>query len=134
MNIKPDGTIPTNPDEGLNNTTARQAQIYSLPLTTAPAAATFTRLNKLPAPNFILASIQPLPTNSLKRMVFNLAQTETGTGNTDLASEVYYFVLPTVENQTASSLNYATGASRIPVTASPVPTPSPTATPTPTPT
>jgi uncharacterized protein (TIGR03437 family) len=144
MNIRAsDGTIPTNADEGLNNVAARPAQIYSttpafIPTPTPPAtrpARPFKRLTKLPVPSFVLASIQPIPSNSVQRMVFNLAQTETGSGNTDLASEVYYFLLPeAVPGDTAASFNFATGASRIPISASPVPTPSPTATPTPTPT
>lgn len=131
MNIKPDGTIPTNADEGLNNVSERPAQLYSYPL--SGTSAVFTRITKLPTPNFFLASIQPLPSNSRRRMTFNLAQTEVGTGNFDLASEVYYYVLPVAETETPASFNFSTGASRIPVTASPVPTPSPTATPTPTP-
>jgi len=133
MNIKPDGTIPTTSSDGLNDVAARPAQVYSFPITSSTSAI-FTRQTKLPTPNFFLASIQPLPSNSLKRMSFNLAQTETGTGNSDLASEVYYYLLPTVDAQSPVSFNFATGASRIAVSPSPVPTPSPTATPTPTPT
>lgn len=67
-------------------------------------------------------------------MSFNLAQTETGGGNIDLAGEVYYYLLPTVDSQSVASFNFATGASRIAISPSPVPTPSPTATPTATPT
>ena len=133
MNIKPDGTIPTTATEGLNNVPERPVQIYSLPLAVS-STSIFTRLTKLPNPIFFLASIQPLPSDQRKRLPFNLAQTETGTGNPDLSSEVYYSVLPEVVSQSASTFNFATGASRIPVTASPVPTPSPTATPTATPT
>jgi hypothetical protein len=134
MNIKPDGTIPATSSEGLNDVAARPAQIYSFPLNAPAASAIFTRQTKLPTPRFFLASIQPLPSNVRRRMTFNLSQTETGTGNEDLAAEVYYFVLPNVESQSASSFSYSTGASRIAVTASPVPTPSPTASPTATPT
>ena len=144
MNIRGlDGTIPTNPEDGLNNVAARPAQIYSAtpvfipppqPNDPPPPPRTFKRLTKLPVPSFFLASIQPLPSNSVKRMSFNLAQTETGTGNSDLAGEVYYYLLPTADAQSPVSLNFATGASRIAISPSPVPTPSPTATPSPTPT
>jgi hypothetical protein len=138
MNIKPDGTIPATATDGLNNDALRPAQVYSFPLTVPvtvpPTVPIFTRITKLPDPNFFLASIQPLPSNSSRRMTFNLAQVEVGTGNFDLGSEVYYYLLPLTDSQTVASLNFATGASRIPISPSPVPTPSPTATPTPTPT
>jgi uncharacterized protein (TIGR03437 family) len=63
-------------------------------------------------------------------MTFTLALTEIGTGNPDLANEAFYFLLPTVSTTpTAATLNFATGASRIPVSPSPVPTPSPNTTP-----
>ena len=133
MNIKPDGTIPATSSDGLNDVAARPTQIYSFPLTTPSASAIFTRLTKFPVP-VLFASVQPLPSNSRRRMTFNLGLTEIGTGNGDLQSEVYYYLLPVVDSQSAASLNFSTGASRIPVTASPVPTPSPTATPTATPT
>lgn len=134
MNIKPDGTIPTTSSEGLNDNAARQAQVYSYPLTVPAASATFTRLTKLPVPAFFLASIQPMPSNSVSRMTFNLAQTEFGTGNLDLGSEVYYYLLPVAETVTAATLNFSTGASRMAVSPSPVPTPTATPTPSPTPT
>jgi uncharacterized protein (TIGR03437 family) len=136
MNIKSDGTIPTNADEGLNNVAARPAQLYSFLLNVSAGAdaAKYVRLTKLPTPSFFLASIQPLTTDLLERMAFNLSQTETGTGNADLASEVYYYVLPEANTQSAAGFSFSTGASRIAVTASPVPTPSPTPTPTATPT
>lgn len=145
MNIRAsDGTIPTNGDEGLNNLAARPAQIYSttpivIPPPTPPNTTRdprpFKRLTKLPVPSFFLSSIQPLPSNSVKRMTFNLSNTETGTGNSpDLASEVYYYLLPTVNTESAAGFSFSTGASRIAVSPSPVPTPSPTPTPTATPT
>ena len=134
QNIKADGTIPTNADDGLNPNVTRPAQVYMYPLTVLPAAATFTRLTKFPSPIALLASVQPLTSNSYRRLSFNLALTEPGTGNFDLLSEVFYLLTPVANAQTPASFSFATGASRIPVTASPVPTPSPTATPTPSPT
>jgi uncharacterized protein (TIGR03437 family) len=134
MNIKADGTIPTNNDDGLNPNTTRPAQIYSYPLNVAPASATFTRLTKLPTPFFALASTQVLPSDSVKRLSFNLALSEPGLGNLDLGSEVYYLLQPDALRQTAATFSFSTGASRIPVSNDPVPTPTPTATPTATPT
>lgn len=132
LNIKADGTIPATAADGLNPATERPAQIYSYPLTGTPA--TFTRLTKLPVPSVFLASAQPIPSNSLDRMVFNLALTEVGTGNFDLFSEGYYLLIPAITSEsTTTTLNYFTGASRIPVSPSPVPTPTPGATPTPSP-
>lgn len=134
MNIKADGTIPTNADDGLNPNTTRPPQVYAYPLNVAAASATFTRLTKLPSPISLLPSVQPLTSNSFRRMAFNMALTEPGTGNFDLLSEVFYLLTPVETTQTPATFSFATGASRIPVSASPVPTPSPTATPTPTPT
>ena len=142
LNIKPDGTVPTTSSEGLNDNAVRPSQIYSYPLNVAASAATFTRLAKFPTPLNYIASTQLLPSNSIRRMAFNIALTEFGTGNGDYQSEVYYFVQPTVVSQTTVATNFFTGASKLPIlfTASPTPTPSvtptptPTATPTPTPT
>lgn len=135
MNITSTGTIPANAADGLNPDLVRPAQVYSSPLSTIRTAQTFKRLTKLPAPSFFLAIIQPFTTDSVKRITFNMSRTEPGTGNFDLSAEAFYLLTPAANSeQTATGLNFATGASRIPVTASPVPTPSPTATPTATPT
>lgn len=131
LNIKADGTVAAVNDEGLNPNAARPAQIYSYPLNTAPSTATFTRLTRFPTPNFFLASTQPIPSDSIRRMTFTLALTELGTGNPDFANEAFYFLLPEVVTQNASAVNFATGASNLAVSASPVPTP--TASPSPTP-
>lgn len=131
QNINAAGTIPSTASEGLNPDAARQAQIYSYPLNVPASSATFTRLTKLPSPTNFLAQIQPLPSNSVRRLTFNLAFTEIGTGNSDLTAEAYYLLTPVAASTTASTPNFFTGASRIPVSASPVPTP--TASPSPTP-
>ena len=133
-NITANGTVAATNDAGLNPNTARPAQIYSYSLNVPAASATFTRLTRFPTPNNFIASTQPLPSNSRRRMTFNLALTELGTGNFDLASEAFYFLLPVETAQGVAGLNFSTGASRLPVSPSPVPTPSPTATPTTTPT
>lgn len=134
QNIKPDGTIPTTQSEGLNPDEFRPTQIYTYNLDVPPANAIFKRLTKLPISSTFLASTQPLPSNSSKRIAFNLALTELGTGNGDLQSEIFYLYQPNVTNDIQSSFDFGTGASRIPVSLTAVPTPTPTPSPTPTPT
>jgi uncharacterized protein (TIGR03437 family) len=126
QNIKSDGTIPGTEADGLNPTSGRPTQIYSFPLT---GTATFTRLTKFPLPNTFIASTQPIPSDILKRVSFNLALTEMGTGNPDLLSEAFYLIVPPVTSQSAATVNYATGASGLPVLTSPSPTPTPIPTP-----
>lgn len=133
QNIKADGTIPTTATDGLNSDAARPVQIYSYPLPPA-AANTFTRLTTFPAPSGILALTQPITSDSRSRLTFNLAFTEVGTGNTDLQTEAYYFLLPTVNTTVTAALNFSTGASRLSLSATPTPTPTATPTPTVTPT
>lgn len=67
-------------------------------------------------------------------MAANIALTEFGTGNPDLQSETYYFLLPTVASETTVATNFFTGASKLPILFTASPTPTPTGTPTPTPT
>ena len=134
LNIVANGTVSATNDGGLNPDATRPTQIYSYTLNTAAMAATFERLTKFPAATNIVPSTQPIPSNSRRRMTFNLAFTEIGTGNSDLNSEAYYFLLPFVETQSAAGFGYATGASRQIVSPSPVPTPTPGPTPSPTPT
>jgi hypothetical protein len=132
LNIKADGTVPSTASDGLNPDETRPAQIYSYPLDGAPTAATFTRLAKFPAATSFIASTQLLPSNSLQRMAFNFALSELGTGNSDLQNEVYYFLKPDKDAETPVTTQLATGASGLPVSASPVPSPSPAVSPTPT--
>lgn len=132
LNINSAGTVPATAGEGLNPETGRPVQIYSYTLSPeGGASATFTRLTKFPLPAALFASTQPIPSNSVRRMTFNLALTEIGTGNNDLLSEAFYFLLPVTASENSGALTFETGASRIPVSASPVPTP--TASPSPTP-
>jgi uncharacterized protein (TIGR03437 family) len=133
-NIKPDGTIPTTDSDGLNPDTARPVQIYSYPLNVPASTATFKRLTKLPISQVFLASTQPFPSNTHKRLAFNLSLTEPGTGNSDLGTEVFYLITPDATQTSNVAVSFATGASHLAVSATPTPTPSPTVTPTPTPT
>lgn len=139
LNINSSGTIPATQSEGLNPNETRPAQVYSIPLNTVvntTPAPVFTRLTKLPTPVLSLPFIQPLTTDSVKRMTFNLSRTEPGTGNFDFLTEVFYLLTPTVTRATSPACcsQFYTGATRLTVSQSPVPTPSPTATPTATPT
>jgi hypothetical protein len=143
MNIKADGTIPATASDGLNPDPSRPAQIYSVPMSSilpVVPTPTFTRLAKFPEPFSFLASTQPIPSNSVQRMTFNLALTELGTGNFDQQSEVYYYLQPTKNADSPVNVLFTTGATRQIVIPSPTPTPtatptpSPTATPTPSPT
>lgn len=142
MNIRgSDGTVPSTSSDGLNDNAARPAQVYAtspvfIPPTTPPTPRpfTFTRLTKLPTPTNFLASIQPIPSNVRTRMTFNLGNTEVGAGNRDLSSEVMYNLIPFSDGTTTASFSFSTGATKIPVSPSPVPTPSPTPTPSATPT
>ncbi|HXG83799.1 MAG TPA: hypothetical protein VNI84_07215 [Pyrinomonadaceae bacterium] len=131
LNFRPDGTIPTTEADGLNPNAARPVQIYSYPINAAPATATFTRLTRFPTPSGFLGLTQPITSNSLNRMAFNLAFTEVGTGNTDLQTEAFYFLLPVATTTSAAAFNFTTGASRLSVSATPSPTTTPTPTPTP---
>ena len=134
MNIKADGTIPSTASEGLNPDPNRPVQLYTYPLTVPPANATFKRIAKFPSPTTFLASTRALTSDSAARFAFNMSLTELGGGNLDSSPEVYYMLTPTAINETRISANFATGASKIPVSPTVVPSPSPTATPTPTPT
>jgi uncharacterized protein (TIGR03437 family) len=133
QNILANGTVAPDNNSGLNPETGRPAQLYSYPLNAASSTATFTRLTRFPTPTSFIAATQPIPSNSLRRMTFNLALIEIGTGNADLQNEAFYFLLPAQTSQNSARLSFATGASRIPVSASPVPTPTATPTPSPTP-
>lgn len=134
MNITTAGAIPANADDGLNPNVTRPAQVFSTSLSEIRTTGqTFKRLTKLPTPFQFLPVIQPITSDSLSRISFSLARTETGTGNFDNLTEVYYLLTPTFTRASnACCSQYYTGASRITVSQSPVPTPSPTASPSPT--
>lgn len=133
MNIKADGTVAATAADGLNPGTARPPQMYSYTLGLPSATATFNRLANFPEGVFFLTSTQPVPSNSLQRMTFNIAQTELGFGNNDGFSEVFYFVKPTVTSAPTPTNSLATGATLRPVNATPSPTPTSSPTPTPVP-
>ena len=124
LNIKADGTVPATASDGLNPEVTRPPQIYSYPLNVAAGSATFTRLTTFPAASSFLPQTQPITSDTHKRTAFNLAFMELGTGNADGSSETYYLLQPDVTGDTTGAMNFATGASGLAVSASPVPTPS----------
>ena len=82
LNIKADGTVPSTAADGLNNITNRPIQLYTFPLDQPAGTATFTRLTTFPAPSVqFLPTAPPITSDTSKRIAFNLAFTELGTGN-----------------------------------------------------
>ncbi|HEY2847867.1 MAG TPA: hypothetical protein VGI80_08615, partial [Pyrinomonadaceae bacterium] len=132
-NIKSDGTIPATATDGLNPDASRPAQLYSYQLNQPAATAKFTRLANFPPAGLFIGEAQPLPSNTLTRTAFTLAQTELGTGNFDLQAEVYYLIKPNITSEVTPVNSYSTGATHLPI-ANATPAASPTATPTPSPT
>ena len=131
LNIKADGTVPSTASDGLNNIDGRPVQLYTFPLNQPTGTATFTRLTTFPGPSVqFLPTAPPITSDTSKRIAFNLAFTELGTGNPDLQSEGYYLLKPDAAATSAATFSFFTGASKIAVSPSPVPTPSPTPTPT----
>jgi uncharacterized protein (TIGR03437 family) len=133
QNITATGAIASNQTDGLNPNAARPVQIYSylLNVSAGAAPASFVRLTNFPpSPTNFLASTQALPSNTVRRIAFNLPLTEPGTGNPDLLSEVFYLIKPNALSQQPAGVTASlfTGASRLRVsaTSSPTPTPSPT--------
>jgi uncharacterized protein (TIGR03437 family) len=133
QNITATGAVASNQTDGLNPNAARPVQIYSylLNVSAGAAPASFVRLTNFPpSPTNFLASTQALPSNTVRRIAFNLPLTEPGTGNPDLLSEVFYLIKPNALSQQPAGVTASlfTGASRLRVsaTSSPTPTPSPT--------
>ena len=135
LNFKADGTFPAAADDatGLNVTRQPQLFITDLPVS---SSSTFKRLTKNPPGS--LASdvpIRPIPSANRKRITFSLTSAELGTGNSDLSTEVYYLLSPTVVTELSGTpLSFFAKASNYPVVdAPPSASPSPSPTPTPTP-
>ncbi len=135
LNFTSDGTAVSNNDSGLNAIDERPIQVYSVPISQTAGNTAFKRLTKFPPVNQALSgllnSTRPIPSNSSNRIAFTFSLADLGTGNPDLAAEVFYLLVPNVSSETTQALNYSTGASRLKISQSPVPTP--TASPSPTP-
>ncbi len=137
LNIRGDGAVPSTEADGLNPISTRPTQIFSYPINIPAAAAVFRRMTAFPISASSAQVVRPIPSNSARRLAFNISQVELGGGNPDGSSEGFYVVAPLISRtDTASSFNFATGASNLPIIpgATPTPTPTPTATPTPSPT
>jgi uncharacterized protein (TIGR03437 family) len=80
--------------------------------------------------------MRPVPSETRKRVGFELGGVDLGNGNFDESREIFYLLTPQITAQSATALSFFTGASNMPVTAAtplPSPTPSPTPTPSPVP-
>ncbi|HVF56282.1 MAG TPA: hypothetical protein VM934_09035 [Pyrinomonadaceae bacterium] len=123
LNLRPDGTIAaSNATDALNPT--RSTQIFSAPLS---ALTTVSRLTRQPS---TFVAIQPLPSDTIRRVTFSLSGTELGGGNQDGSFEAFYLLVPAATSETpapggaAAPVSFFTGASERPVVAaSPAPTP-----------
>ena len=136
LNFKADGTLGSAVDDatGLNpapSVGTRMVQVFATQNPVTPTK-TFTRLTKNPNIG-LTAGINPLASNTRRRLAFSLGATELGGGNADGSVEVFYLLSPAVSTESASLLSFLTGASLMGPFASATPSASPTPTPTPTP-
>ncbi|HEX8353078.1 MAG TPA: hypothetical protein VF611_09275 [Pyrinomonadaceae bacterium] len=126
LNLRPDGTVSTAANEGLNQ--ANRVQVFSAPV---GALTTVSRVTNLLTGTFV--GVQPLPSDNVRRMALSLS-TEQGGGNADQLNEAFYQLIPVVTSETpapsptpattAAPVSFFTGASsRAVVSATPAPTP-----------
>ena len=135
INYAANGTIPATAGDGLNPNTARPIQLYSNSLAYTGSGTTTTnlvRLTRNPSYSSFITDSQPFVSNTRRRLVFSLGNTELGGLNIDLLNEAFYLLTPTAATtDTTDSFSFATGASARPFgSPSPTPSPSPSATPT----
>jgi hypothetical protein len=132
LNFRPDGTFPTSQaqaSEGINTDNSPEIFLTQIPVT---SSNTFIRLTNMPI--FNAGGTRPIPSETRKRITFNVGFEELGGGNADGSQEVFYLLTPTITAQSAAALSFFTGASNMPVTAAtPAPSPLPSPTPTPSP-
>jgi uncharacterized protein (TIGR03437 family) len=134
LNFRPDGTAPptAQASEGLNPQFAAQLFATSVP---AGSSQTFTRLTNVPEQSAV-GGMRPVPSETRKRVGFELGGVDLGNGNFDESREIFYLLTPQITAQSATALSFFTGASNMPVTAAtplPSPTPSPAPFPSPVP-
>jgi uncharacterized protein (TIGR03437 family) len=136
LNLKSDGTrVPQADATGLNPSRIKQIFSATIPASGA-TTTTVARLTNLTGTDPGNATMQAFVSNTQERISFSLANFEFGTGNPDLANEVFYLITPPAPSSAdtsaaSSALQFLTGATRIPVltpTASPTPSPAPLAT------
>lgn len=94
----------------------QRALIFATPIA---SPNTFTRLTNTAvssnAPVVGTAVLQPLVSNTLRRITFSVTRTELGGGNADNSPEAFYLLVPPATSDTPASANaisYVTGASR----------------------
>ena len=136
LNFKTDGTFPAADQDstGLNfvpSGSVRPNQIFTtqVPVT---SSNTFRRLTKNPILTFVVG-IDPLASNSVRRLAFSMQSVELGGGNADNSTEVFYLLTPPVTTESSAALSFFTGASNRGPFASANPSASPSPTPTPSP-
>lgn len=135
INYRANGTVAaTGSNEGLNP--SRGAQIFTAPVEQLAAATPVNQLSRL-TNQPILTTLQPLPSNTVRRMAFSLfGAFQFGEGNADGLSEALYVLVPAVTSETPApspspaaspaDVRFFTGATLRPVVAaSPAPSPSP---------
>ncbi|HLL76767.1 MAG TPA: hypothetical protein VK421_16045 [Pyrinomonadaceae bacterium] len=131
LNLTATGTrVAEGDNTGLNPTRAKQ--IFSTPLPPASGSVPVSRLTSTPTATTV-STLEPFVSNTQERISFSLAEVEFGGGNSDLANEAFYLLVPAATSVSdtpaaSSALAYFTGASRIPVVApaaSPAPSPAP---------
>jgi uncharacterized protein (TIGR03437 family) len=127
LNFRADGTVAeATSTEGLN--AGRATQIWSVPV---GALSQVSKLTRLPT---VFASVQPFPSDTVRRVAFSIVGTELGGGNSDGSAEAYYLLVPPVTTEvpapspspaaSPAPVSFATGASDRPVVAaSPAPSP-----------
>ena len=137
LNVKPDGTIAAfGAAEGLNP--ARRTQIFTAPVAATNQVSVLTR-NPTSVSGFPAGAripVQPLPSDTIRRVAFSMRGTELGGGNADGSSEAFYLLVPAVTSETPApspspaaspaQVSFFTGASDRPVV-SPSPSPTPPA-------
>lgn len=120
LNFRADGTAPATVDEGLNPN--NRPEIFAVPVANLTS---FTRLTEFPDVFVGTSALQPMPSDTGRRITFSMGGAELGGGNTDGSVEAFYLLTP--QSPPASDMeitvDYFTGASEMPVVG---PTPDPT--------
>ena len=121
LNFLTSGQISTSTTEGLNP--SRRVQIFAVPVA---GAITVTRLTNTPTGTASTTGLQPLVSNTVRRIAFSYTGAELGGGNSDFSPEAFYLLAPGATSETTTAaISYATGATNRPV-AAPSPSPTPT--------
>ncbi len=125
QNFKTDGTFPAEDQASTGLNVDNQPQIFATQLPVG-SSNTFARLTKNPIGSF--GSSRPVGSNTIKRITFSLGGIELGGGNSDLSTEAFYLLTPSVTlPESTAPLSFFAWPSTFPVaSASPAPSPAPT--------